>query len=228
MFYKKYENLRILDSILHKLRLNFFNKNNTWYEGNNLFAPSTNNSLENFNRILKDKYFNWKKNDLLQLIKNFEIVLNDLSLAYVNNHPNFVKKMYDENEFYETNDFDFKLIHKGVNENKYLVIKNDTKLSEEQLMDIKNSVINNDINDFKTFERFIKEFIVLTVSSNLESFKEISCTCFTFLKRKACKHILRYLKENKKEDLVDLVLMKVNNKRGRPKKIVKRNSLNKN
>ena len=73
---------------------NFFQQCNTWYEGYSIFAPSTNNALERFNRTLKSAYMQSGRKSVTSFIKKCRRILNDEAILQARRPPVFHTRDY--------------------------------------------------------------------------------------------------------------------------------------
>ena len=105
LFKLKYSQFSVTRTFLSKFSKCFIEKNNNWQEPYDVFAPSTNNALERFNLLVKDKYFKWNR---LNMTNFFDIsfkILNDFGEVY----PSFEKVFYTNEEVIE-HQFNFTVI----------------------------------------------------------------------------------------------------------------------
>lgn len=223
---KKYENFVKYDVILKTIKKNYFDKNNTWYEGYSMFNPSTNNALESFNRVLKDKYCNWNKKNLRSLIDTFIITLEDLSDDYTKRPPILQTMVYDNPRYFQFDNFCYDFLYEKDDLKAYIVITHTSKLNTEiNFEDIKEKVRSNNYENFKTFDFVINNFPVLYIKKPGKHFSDFFCSCTLFLKEKKCNHVMKFLMDEKLESIVEIGLFSGQKKRGRPKKIVKGGAL---
>lgn len=115
--------------------------------------------------------------------------------------------------------------------NEENLIKNYIVVSNVEAQNNNNNLLaifgNNSFDTFDQMKELCSKHPILSVASNIISYQDIYCSCFTFLKQKKCCHVAKYLVDNKLTELVNITLLKAKMKRGRKRKITRNSSLNK-
>lgn len=74
---KKYNSFNHVREFIEMFFNNYMFNNGNWYESYDVFSPSTNNAIERFNLLIKDKYTNWKRLHFSEFITTcFEIMID--------------------------------------------------------------------------------------------------------------------------------------------------------
>lgn len=199
----------------------------SWFEGFSIFAPSTNNALERFNRTIKDKYVNWNRSNLTDFIRVAKEIICDQ--ANISNQKAlfnpFSSMEYDKAEYMNISGFNLKLLDSQDNKQRYATIP-----LEELGNDNSNILLSLKTSSFESLAQMraiLDKYSIVSVEIPLNSYKNVTCSCYTFLKHKRCSHVYKYLADQKKLDIVEVTLLRAKAKRGRRKKIGKNTSLNK-
>ena len=69
LFNAKWGQIDELCNFIENFNSNYVDNNSSWYEAIDLFAPSTNNCLERFNRTIKSRYTQMHSFDILGFIE---------------------------------------------------------------------------------------------------------------------------------------------------------------
>lgn len=228
LFELKWRNFDCIKTFIHALKKNYFaEKNSSWYEGYFVFGPSSNNALERFNRTLKDSYVNWQRNGLLKFIRVATDIVNDRAeiIKENNNLRRFSTVEYFDSEVMCNENFSFEIIEQNSDFIKYLVTKEEDPITEKT--NVIELIKSGNFTYFSQMKEIFTRFAVLMVNKEILTYKDISCTCKDFMKRRKCKHVFKYLCINEKTDIIDFLVIKAKKLRGRPKKIPKGCSLSK-
>jgi len=223
LFYAKWSQHRESKSIADYIKKEYFIKNRNWYEGFNVFAPSTNNCIESFNRTLKRRYLKYSKKPLLVFM---ELILNIFEDSLSSKKQIFDKMQYYEASLVTTEHttFIFDLLQTDSKSKIYYI--NDKNISQETKVNISGKLFGC-FKTFNEFKDFYKANTFLIVDHELLSYENIRCTCRFFLKTKKCVHIYLYLKKSNNLSIIDQSLVSKKKSRGRPKKVKHNDSLNK-
>jgi hypothetical protein len=126
--------------IYQRFNFPFVDTNSNWFESYDIFNPSTNNSLENLNLIIKSKYCDWNQLNIRQFI--------DISLKIMKDGGAKVPTF--GSIFYGTEDSSKTLYHldlvKSSAEKNYYMVTTENKASSK--------VIQNFFIEFNIFEDF--------------------------------------------------------------------------
>lgn len=174
-----------------------YSKNKYWYEGAIYRTPSTNNALEATNNAIKTVHTLRERPGVSHFLSKVLHILENWSQD--RDESNGLKKIYNDIEI--TNDMwysaycfisDKPVIRHVKNSSYYLVAKQNIKLEDldryEDLMFCDDSCIecfeNISFDDFISLNNIISRVELST------DWKRSSCSCFTFLKKYMCRHII--------------------------------------
>jgi len=202
---------------------------NGWYEGLQMFTPSTNNSLEATNRIIKDDYTLRERLVLSRFISVvFEIVKK---WSKERNPSNVNSKMYKEEPSIQLRNWTD--AYNWVKSNKEVISITDKDATRYyipagEIVKIADKDVNRyESGRFNTFDTYRSvQFGMWRVSlpNEPEEWRKGICTCPSFLKNYICKHVigmairLKYCKPPPEAKNVEIG---VKRKRGRPAKAKK-------
>lgn len=208
LFRQKYLQFNNTRPFIGEFFKRFVDSNSNWYESFDIFNPSTNNCLEGFNLTIKKSYFNWCRLEIVEFVEtSFKIIENALLTP-----PHLGKILYESPERIHAN-WNFKLIKSTLQKNFYLVS------ASIQPYDFSLENFFENFETFDSFYDFYSKIIFITTSTNIESYKDLYCSCFLFSKKKKCSHMFNFLKDKNLLSLVELNVLNSKKSRGRPKKI---------
>lgn len=214
LFKTKYSNFAQTREFIKIFEENYIVNNGNWFEAYDIWNPSTNNALERFNLLIKDKYTEWVRCDFPTFISKCLEIMIDFSLKV----PRFDKMFYTAKDKSKTkNEFAFL---KADEYYKYYIIKKKNVDIEEL-----RSLFNSKFKTLIDFVFFYSSLTFLKVKHDIKRWNEISCSCHDFAKMKKCGHIFSYLEEVQKIHLIEKPLMSIKIKRGRRKKVKPNTSL---
>lgn len=137
-------------------------------------------------------------------------ILNDFSKLT----PSLDKINYSNKEITEAK-YNFDLLKRFKTENIILVhevsIYTDVEAIKAQL--------SSNFDNLTDFKIFYLSIILIFTHIEILSWLDIWCSCYYFAKNKKCCHVYAYLKQNGKLNLVEINILCLKKKRGRPKKI---------
>ncbi len=188
-----------------------------WYEGADLFAPSTNNGCEGFNSYLK-KYFEFKRLDVKRFIHEVIEFLHLCSLKEFSFKPIYESEWINSSE-------DLTLVKSVQNTHGEIIFWFDDYRNTENKMDnafvfnVIDITMDKILNSVRTteFKNLHLKFPRVTLKSDPKNIREFACSCIVFVKKKRCSHVFFILKKLKLLHYINLPL-KGPKKRGRPKK----------
>ena len=125
LFRQKYSQFSSTRPFINDFFSRFVDLNSNWFEAYDVFCPSTNNSLENFNCIIKKKYLGWNQLTVTQFIDTSIKILSEESMKV----PILHSILYESAET-ESINFNFIFIKAIADKNFYLVTKNDSLPSD--------------------------------------------------------------------------------------------------
>lgn len=228
LFELKWTNFELLTPIITEFKKNYLTgKNSHWFEGYYIFGPSTNNSLERFNRTIKEKYVGWKRNGILNFLKIASEIINDQTSIKKNcSGSSFTEIEYCSTSFTNTIGFELLPLQSTSLCDKFIIINSDkSAISDFELKNNLNLIKMNKFTNFRDFKNIISKYPILSAKPALTSYIDVTCTCWSFMKQKGCSHIYKYLSDRNRLDVISVTLLKTKIKRGRPKKISKNHSL---
>lgn len=220
LFYVKWSEFDHLKDFLDKFLQNHILFNSTWYEGVNVHFPSTNNALERFNLTIKDKYAGWEQKCLFNFIDISKKMLDDQTKSLDTN--SMININY--NDVHTTFKYHFIFVEETENYNSYLVTKLPPFSTEEPLLirKAKEAYLWHSISEMK---EFYYKYPIIKAKSEILTYFDFYCTCYSFLKDKKCQHVYVFLKDKNKLNIVELDLLYPKKKRGRKPNIEKRAAL---
>lgn len=196
---------------------NYVSTNSNWYEAYSVFEPSTNNATERFNLLIKSNYAEWSRLDFDEFTEISLQILRDFSKY----QPCFRKIVYNKDEMGNEKRLYFKQMVETVEWIYILVSDKENIYSETNI----SCNFHKDFPSFNACKNFYEHLIYLTRRRNIITWKDIFCSCLHFSKLKKCCHVYKYLIQVKTTDIVDVNVMSLKKKRGRPKLIPKNASL---
>ena len=217
---KKWSNFNEFLPILDYLNKNFFNKNNTWYEGYSDFTPSTNNCLEAFNNIIKRDYVFYNRKHFLELINIFIDIINIYSNKYNIINNGVSEKKFAINLIY-TNEKILDLNFKTIFENdiyKYYCIDNNLINDYLKIEEILKSNFQN-IKKLSEFDLFLKTILIYYNKNYPINQYNLFCTCYDFLKKYKCSHLISWAKFKNLDIFIKIIN---NNKKKEDQKILEK------
>lgn len=231
LFFKKWKinnkqkNQSILD-FLNYFDTEWIQSNNGWYEGIQLYTPSTNNALEATNRVIKDDGTFRERHVLSRFLTISSTIINnwsierDLSLSPINakvfaTEPTICLKLWTKSYQWAKTIKDIICIENNVSKQYYIPARNLESISQSDLKKFMNK-------KWTTFNQFKKSYDIWCLEMQDDSNWKISkCSCPAFLKNYICKHIVGMairLKYCKPPPAAKTVPINSKRKRGRPAK----------
>ncbi len=185
----------------------------SWYEGSNLFAPSTNNGCEGFNSYIK-KYFNQKRVGMSIFVNKIVELFKQASIKHVAIRPKYESSWFELSE--KCSFIKDHVLANGMREfwfDNYCVPSEN--LTGDAVFDpaCVNTKMIFTASRTTEFRALYNRFAFVTVGSSIKSFKDIFCTCLTFVKKRGCSDVFFVLKRIKLLNLVDLPLTAPKKKR---------------
>lgn len=201
----------------------YFKTSSNWFEGFQIFAPSTNNCLESFNKTIKSRYLKYKQQTIASFFPKVCEIFNDSDLTKI---PIMDKIRYNEPALIaQDSEFIFNEIITFSTETVFLITP---RMPEDSVVEQIKDLIYGNFRTFTSFKFFYENNLFLTVDTTIQSFTNVRCSCYHFLKQKKCIHVYNYLKKQNLTHLININLLSAKRSRGRPKKIKKNTCLVKN
>lgn len=196
----------------------------TWYEGAAYLAPSTNNALESFNRVIKSTHTLLERFSLSVFLSKLGEMLNKWSKDQEKDKPFFDKPLILDTLWEEVDEFiDSKPKVKFISElNCYLVSNKDvTNKDYARFYDSLECDLECELKEcFSSFDEFVELYrLIKRVTINKSTWELSKCTCYTYFKEFICKHIV-FMAVNLKLTEMNYEYKKLGkkNKRGAKKK----------
>ncbi|CAF4457980.1 unnamed protein product [Rotaria sp. Silwood2] len=209
--------------------LNYFDNewiqtNGGWYEGIQLYTPSTNNALEATNKVIKDDGTFRERHVLSRFLVVASNIINNWSIerdpSSINTklfatEPTICLNLWTTSYQWAKSSKNVICIKNDVSNKYYIPAGNLESISQGDL----NKYVNK---KWTTFNQFMKSFDIWCVEiKNDSDWKTSRCTCPAFLKNYICKHIIGMsirLKLCKPPPAAKNVPIGEKRKRGRPAK----------
>ena len=187
------------------------------------FCPSTNNALERFNLTIKSKYVQWNRYSVIDFIKIIEKIILDAESGI--SEANFTEIIYESSIYQVSQLFDFVEIESDA---EYSMFVATTKVLDSCELAIIKLYISKGYNwpSIKNMKNFLDQYPIIKSKNEVLSYKDLSCSCLYFVKKKQCIHAFLFIKYKNKAAIINTNLLSLKMKRGRPKTIKKNNSLN--
>ncbi|CAF2123572.1 unnamed protein product [Rotaria magnacalcarata] len=200
LFFKKWKinnkqkNQSIID-FLNYFDTEWIQSNNGWYEGIQLYTPSTNNALEATNRVIKDDGTFRERHVLSRFLTiSFTIINNwsierDLSSSSTNakafaTEPTICLQLWTSSYQWAKTIQDIICIQNDISKQYYIPARNLESISQIELK----KYINK---NWTTFNQFKKSYDIWCLEMQDDSnWKTSKCNCPAFLKNYICKHIV--------------------------------------
>jgi hypothetical protein len=165
---------------------------NLWYEGVDHFTPSTNNGLESFNRVIKDKYTLRERLPMSRFrILSLEAVQR-WSTEYANNtrvfknKPTITLDLWTQGYIWAKTKKSVKSVEVG-DKLEYTVPSGDSStISESDLEAVKKLKWNT----FDQFKEKAFSLWIVTTPKEKSLWENGICTCPAFFKKYMCKHVV--------------------------------------
>lgn len=215
LFFEKWAKIPSMKKILKSFEKNYTAESNrNWFEGYDLFSPSTNNCVERFNRTIKSRYAGYTKFNLLRFIDVETRIVKDCNA----DAPSLIKMKYNEpNLIHVPEKYTFYPL--VTNQSKRVLVFDTIARTDSEIARIRAQFNSNSFN-FDGFKKFYETLVYLTVKEPLNHWKCVYCSCRNFVKDKKCMHVFLYLKQIKRTDLININLLITRKARGRPKKLI--------
>lgn len=221
LFINKWRDFPELGEGIKKIVTCHFKKNNLWFEGACLHAPSTNNSLERFNRTIKERYLNRAAVGITEFISLSVEIIDDTSK---NTNPVLEKPIYDDSTIMkESFNCNFKEVE-NINEKKIIIYYKDCNTDLE--VDNYVEYARNGYTSLSDYKKAKENVAFLECSTEIKCWRDLVCSCYKYLKEKKCEHVFHFLKQIKRLDVIENIIIPLKTQRGRKKnKIIKGTAL---
>ncbi len=216
LFIKKYSDFSCCQAFLdYFTKDGSFIDNCMWFEGASILAPSTNNSCEGFNSGLK-RYFESKRQDIRSFIEEMHRFLIHFSSKEVS-----IKPHYDKNWITNTHSVNLIKTVQYIDKIEYWFENNTDKENTTGIPIITNKDICMELllnaDGTTVFRQLFYKYSFVICNEPIRNITDIYCSCFAFVKRKGCIHVLKVLTVKNLTSFVNLPLTGPK-KKGRPKK----------
>jgi hypothetical protein len=229
LFFKKWktnnkQNNQSITNFLNYFDDEWVKSNGGWYEGIQLYTPSTNNALEATNKIIKDDGTFRERHVLSRFLTITSSIINnwsierDLSSTNVKvfaTEPTICLKLWTSSYQWAKTIKNIICIQNDISKQYYIPARDLESISQVDL----NRYINK---KWTTFNQFKKSFDIWCLEmQNDSNWKTSKCNCPAFLKNYICKHIVGMairLKYCKPPPAAKTVPTGEKRKRGRPSK----------
>ena len=220
LLFEKWRQIRQTEECIIQLHQNYYLDNGNWYEGYAVHSPSTNNALERFNLTIKTRYTNWGRMTILEFIR--------LSVAAVEDYAFVGEKVPWKIQYNEAvicqDDRSSGMVFKQLGNmdghiNYLFAAASNTEREKEELLSRKLENLN--FATFNEFKDLLSKTTIVSTKDDIQSLKDIFCSCRHFVKKKKCCHIYAFLARSGKKELLNSELIFVKKKRGRPKGVKK-------
>jgi hypothetical protein len=219
----KQKNQSVLD-FLDYFQKEWLESNNGWYEGIQLYVPSTNNALEATNRTIKDDGTFRERHALSRflqiasdIVKNWskERDPSSVNAKVFAREPNISLSLWTSSYQWAKLTKDVICNSNNSSETFYIPARDLKSIGQADLTKYKNK-------KWTTFNQFRKSFDIwyMELEKN-EEWRKAKCSCPAFLKNYICKHIVGMairLKHCKPPPAAKTVPIGEKRKRGRPAK----------